>query len=268
MGREVRRYTPAEILGKLKFSLSPLLACTCTCTTGAVKSASRTSMDALRVAGLAVHVGAANGVLEGTTIVAVQVPLALDATASCPGGEAAVAVADNVTGRFTVTVLPGAALIVWLPVSVYERGTPTVATGAPIADALQLGLASEAEATPDTDGEIPGTDTEQVTTSGPIGFKQFGKKGGEANGNAVTGAPSAATAVRLGNAVTHPEGVLEKLITLGFAATEPSEKLGLKGVSPTKPLTRHCPEIPPPRPEINTEPRPRVTFGRKLTLSK
>ena len=41
------------------------------------------------------------------------------------------------------------------------------------------------------------------------------------------------------------------------AALAPTTPALLNGLSPTKPLTRHAPFSPLPKPEINTEPRPR-----------
>jgi hypothetical protein len=67
-------------LGRLKVSLSPLLACTWTCTTGAVKSASRISIAALNTALLGVQTGAAGVALAEIETVTAQVVAALEVT--------------------------------------------------------------------------------------------------------------------------------------------------------------------------------------------
>ena len=139
-------------------------------------------------------------------------------------------------------------------------------SGVPTATALQLGFTLAGEAVPTVGGKNPGALTVQLTGTGAIGNMQAG--GAFTKAEPEAGAPNAATAKPLAIPETHPEGVPARLTTLGFATTVPSEKLGLNGVSPTNPLIRHCPEIPPASPDINTEPRPRVTTGRNVAVSK
>jgi hypothetical protein len=122
-------------------------------------------------------------------------------------------------------------------------------------------------------GVTPGALMEQVKLVLTVGRTQVAPKGagvGALKPKLMAGADTnVAVAVPETGPVVQPDGRLPKLAllldcTLPSAPTPPERR----GLSPTKPLMRHWPFKPLPKPEISTEPRPRVTTGAKFALAR